>query len=168
MGFRRERDFQGAPPRPEAPEIPVPQSSCSEGTEALPGGSSRSLHLSLTQVLPLTHHIDIEWLLVLDPTNEVGRAERETIRRLKSVRAATNWPDDDEFDNPGWRKTEVALQIEDESDSEDATHVGDGKPCKFYNHTKCRYGKRCRRAHAGDSKSVRDELCVPLFCFMRS
>ena len=112
--------------------------------------------------------VDIEFLLVLDPTNEVGRAEYETLRRLKSLRASTSWPDDDEFSTPGWRKTEVALQIEEESDSEDATHVGDGKPCKFYNHAKCRYGKHCRHAHACDSKSVRDELCVPCFCLLRA
>lgn len=55
---------------------------------------------------------------------------------------------------------DAALDIPDESDSEDFCHSGNGTPCKYYNSKGCRNGTRCRYSHAPDAKSVRDELYV--------
>ena len=73
-----------------------------------------------------------------------------------------DWPGDEQLAK---RAPDRALEIEDESDSEDFAHAGNGTPCRFYNHDGCRHGARCRFKHAPDSKSVRDELCVPLLSF---
>nr|VWO98387.1 Protein gmr [Ganoderma boninense] len=58
------------------------------------------------------------------------------------------------------RDKDIAVEIEDESDSEDFTHLGTVISCKYYNTREegCCYGRRCRSRHAPDSNSVRDEL----------
>ena len=55
-----------------------------------------------------------------------------------------------------------ALEIASVSDSSDCQHVGNGVPCRFYNHQGCARGTACTFSHAPDEKSVRDELLVIL------
>ncbi|PPQ64038.1 hypothetical protein CVT24_008851 [Panaeolus cyanescens] len=50
------------------------------------------------------------------------------------------------------------LEIASVSDSSDCNHVGNGVPCRFYNHDGCSRGTLCTFSHAPDEKSVRDEL----------
>lgn len=44
------------------------------------------------------------------------------------------------------------------SDSSDCVHVGNGVPCRFYNHAGCGRGAECAFSHAPDERSIRDEL----------
>ena len=115
----------------------------------------------LPLLTPTFLHLDIELLLVLDPSNTLARTEQKALRRLKpSVKGRNvhNWPGDELLGNSSSRHVEDAVDVEVDSDSEDASHKGNGTPCKFYNSTGCRNGKRCKFSHASDSKSVRDEL----------
>ena len=47
------------------------------------------------------------------------------------------------------------------SDSSDCLHVGNGVPCRFYNHAGCVRGAECAFSHAPDERSIRDELYAP-------
>jgi hypothetical protein len=49
-----------------------------------------------------------------------------------------------------------------DSDSEDSRHVGNKRPCKFYNRGGCGKGLGCGFSHAPDDNSVRDDLCVSI------
>ena len=49
---------------------------------------------------------------------------------------------------------------ESTSDSSDCAHVGNGVPCRFYNHDGCVRGEECGYSHAPDERSVRDLLSV--------
>ena len=72
-----------------------------------------------------------------------------------------DWPGDDK---PDPTVNDKPLEPEDESDTEDFKHDGNGTPCKFYNGPNgCDRGKHCQFRHAPDSRSVRDELYVPRF-----
>ncbi|KAJ7600765.1 hypothetical protein C8J56DRAFT_847383 [Mycena floridula] len=44
------------------------------------------------------------------------------------------------------------------SDSSDCDHLGNGFPCRFYNHEGCKQGDNCKYSHAPDDKSIRDGL----------
>ncbi|KAG6850357.1 hypothetical protein H0H93_014311 [Arthromyces matolae] len=50
------------------------------------------------------------------------------------------------------------LELAEPSDSSDCNHVGNGIPCRFYNHDGCARGSQCEYSHAPDEKSVRDDL----------
>lgn len=52
---------------------------------------------------------------------------------------------------------EEACELSSNSDSSDCVHVGNGIPCRFYNHDGCSRGDQCNYSHAPDEKSVRDE-----------
>ena len=108
---------------------------------------------------------DIRMLLVLDPKNDKALKERDDIRARKLCSDSLDWPGDAELAVVA--SVGAALEIEDESDSEDFAHAGNGTPCKFYNRGACRHGPRCRFKHAPDRKSVRDELSVTLL-FVRT
>ncbi|KAG5721401.1 RNA polymerase II-associated protein 3 [Termitomyces sp. T112] len=45
-----------------------------------------------------------------------------------------------------------------ESDSSDCGHLGNGVPCRFYNHGGCSRKDNCRYSHAPDNLSERDKL----------
>ena len=94
-------------------------------------------------------------MLTIDRSNQPAKAELKEVRRAMETIGSYDWPGDDQLSK---RPVDSALEIEDESDSEDFAHTGNGTPCKFYNHAGCRHGSRCRFKHAPDSKSVRDEL----------
>ena len=105
----------------------------------------------------VAHHLslDLQRLLSIDKSNAAARHEIESLREtygISETRTSTrNEPND-------------AMDIEDESDSEDFTHLGKGLACRYYNTrvTGCRKGTSCLFRHAPDSKSIRDELCVVL------
>lgn len=44
------------------------------------------------------------------------------------------------------------------SESSDCEHMGNGKPCKFHNHSECTKGHTCPFSHAPDYHSERDAL----------
>ncbi|KAF9533853.1 hypothetical protein CPB83DRAFT_844632 [Crepidotus variabilis] len=61
-----------------------------------------------------------------------------------------------DFGFPHWDYE--ALEVASVSDSSDCQHVGNGVPCRFYNHEGCSRGSECAYSHAPDEKSVRDDL----------
>ncbi len=63
-----------------------------------------------------------------------------------------------DFNFPHWDFE--ALEVASVSDSSDCQHVGNGVPCRFYNHNGCVLGTACAYSHAPDEKSVRDDLYV--------
>ncbi|KAJ7077890.1 hypothetical protein B0H15DRAFT_861325 [Mycena belliarum] len=61
-----------------------------------------------------------------------------------------------EFFEPGF--DEKPVEIFSDSDSSDFEHVGNGVPCRFYNHDGCAKGNQCRFKHAPHPHTTRDEL----------
>ncbi|TBU44822.1 TPR-like protein [Dichomitus squalens] len=94
---------------------------------------------------------DLQRLLSIDRSNVPARKEAENLREIHGI-SPTKTPATNDQDS--------ALEIEDESDSEDFAHPGTGIACRYYNtrDTGCRNGKKCRFRHAPDPKSIRDEL----------
>ncbi len=92
--------------------------------------------------------------------NSAALQEKLTVRELldSDPVGSMDWPEDASVRSQ--RHQDVAMEIEDGSDSEDFAHPGTGIACRYYNtsDTGCRNGKTCRFRHAPDSKSVRDEL----------
>lgn len=82
------------------------------------------------------------------------------VRVMKDDHLHQDWPEDEDEAERRGRADDAMLDIEDEADLEDCLTLGNGTPCKFYNHGGCRHGQQCRFMHAPDSKSVRDELYV--------
>ncbi|KAI9451493.1 hypothetical protein BJY52DRAFT_1190926 [Lactarius psammicola] len=54
--------------------------------------------------------------------------------------------------------TDPGKELESVSDSSDWNHVGNGLPCRHYNHDGCMRGVECRFSHAPDHRGVRDRL----------
>ncbi len=96
---------------------------------------------------------DLYGVLALDEKNDAALKELSEVQRLIDIDEEI-----DELDDEEHSLLAEPLDVEVESDSEDASHTGNGTPCKFYNHDGCRYGSSCRFKHAPDLKSVRDEL----------
>ncbi|KAI0367860.1 hypothetical protein BV20DRAFT_529006 [Pilatotrama ljubarskyi] len=71
-----------------------------------------------------------------------------------------DWPGDELLGHGFGPEADGPIELENESDSEDAKQEGNGMPCKLYNRDGCAQGQRCRFSHAPDGKSVRDELCI--------
>ncbi|KAL1942222.1 hypothetical protein VTO73DRAFT_6286 [Trametes versicolor] len=95
---------------------------------------------------------------------ELDSSDARALEGLASVEGGGSsryyeWPGDDEVTGRGGSAdNDGPLELEDESDSEDFEHVGNGKPCKSYNHDGCPRGQGCPQSHAPDARSVRDEL----------
>ena len=104
---------------------------------------------------------DLEWLLTIDKFNRPALEEKLAIRKLLDLAGSVDWPGDESIRSV--RNADVAMDVGDESDSEDFAHAGTNIVCRYYNtsDTGCFYGDTCRFRHAPDSKSVRDELWVP-------
>ena len=104
---------------------------------------------------------DLEWLLSIDRMNGTALTEKVGIREtvLARDRNAT-WLDDPSV--RARRDEYIAMEVEDESDSEDFAHAGSGLACRDYNTNDagCRNETACRSSHGPDLKSVRDELWV--------
>ncbi|PIL32501.1 transporter [Ganoderma sinense ZZ0214-1] len=101
---------------------------------------------------------DLEWLLAIDKTNAPALKEKVAVREILKRAGSTDWPEDHLVRSK--RDEDVAVEVEDESDSEDFAHPGTVIACRYYNtrETGCRFGKACLSRHAPDSKSIRDEL----------
>ncbi|KAF5378169.1 hypothetical protein D9615_007587 [Tricholomella constricta] len=67
-------------------------------------------------------------------------------------------PDGEPIDFAFPRYEDEKLQLAERSDSSDCNHVGNGVPCRFYNHDGCARGADCEYSHAPDEKSVRNDL----------
>ncbi|KAL1942219.1 hypothetical protein VTO73DRAFT_6283 [Trametes versicolor] len=96
---------------------------------------------------------DLQRILANDASSASALAELDAITALQRT-ARSAGRDLSEDDEP----YEDVPDLEEESDSEDCTHEGNGIPCRFYNRSGCIYGARCRFSHAPDKRSVRDEL----------
>lgn len=103
-------------------------------------------------------HADLKRVLELYP----GYLDAQEL--LESVEGGGpsrfKWPGDDEIGIEGGADDDGPLELEEESDSEDFKHVGNGNPCRSYNHDGCPRGQACALSHAPDARSVRDELYV--------
>ncbi|KAI1786107.1 hypothetical protein LXA43DRAFT_1099551 [Ganoderma leucocontextum] len=103
---------------------------------------------------------DLEWLLAIDKMNMPALTEKVHIREtVLGLDEDSDWMEDKSVRSR--RDHERAMEIEDESDSEDFVHpASTGIACRYHNSedTGCRNGKTCHSRHAPDSKSVRDEL----------
>ncbi|OSD02331.1 hypothetical protein PYCCODRAFT_1411269 [Trametes coccinea BRFM310] len=101
---------------------------------------------------------DLRRLLRLDRDNQSAKQEFNAVRRMKRSGRGYDWPGDEEMTEGLNPNHDGPVVVEDESDSEDYSHVGNGTPCKSYNHGGCSNGNSCRHQHAPDMKSVRDDL----------
>ena len=102
---------------------------------------------------------DLEWLLSIEKMNMTALTEKVEIRETVLTRDPNaTWLDDPSV--RARRDEEIPMEVEDESDSEDFAHTGNGLACKEYNTSDkgCGRGAACRSSHAPDLKSVRDEL----------
>ncbi|EJD36104.1 TPR-like protein [Auricularia subglabra TFB-10046 SS5] len=53
---------------------------------------------------------------------------------------------------------EHPISSDDESDSSDYNHTGNGEPCRNYNRRQCKRGNACPNSHAPDESAERDAL----------
>ncbi|KAF9033616.1 hypothetical protein BJ165DRAFT_1357201 [Panaeolus papilionaceus] len=111
--------------------------------------------------------LDFEVVLQHDPTHFLARAALTEVSAF--IAASTQLGNHQLEPNPVDELTKDVdfgfphldyepLEIASVSDSSDCNHVGNGVPCRFYNHDGCARGNLCTFSHAPDEKSVRDEL----------
>ncbi|KAI0264870.1 hypothetical protein BC834DRAFT_1042072 [Gloeopeniophorella convolvens] len=103
------------------------------------GGMARKGNLQL-----IAAFIDFRVILTQDPTSMEAEAALCETADLMRARGE----EDGQFDAP---------QLTHDA-APDCRHVGNGKPCRAYNHGGCAQGTQCKFSHAPDHKSVRDEL----------
>lgn len=102
---------------------------------------------------------DFSIVLQLDPRYQEVKEELAYAEKCR----CENWTFEDENTD---RYSEDELPAPDDepelgeslSESSDCEHAGNGKPCKFYNHTECTKGRACLFSHAPDYHSERDAL----------
>ncbi|GLB42978.1 putative zinc finger [Lyophyllum shimeji] len=112
--------------------------------------------------------IDFETVIAHNPTHADAHT---SLGRVLSLLQATRLgahvvspppsdvtPDGEPVDFAFPRYDDDKLQLAEPSDSSDCNHVGNGVPCRFYNHDGCARGAECEFSHAPDEKSVRDDL----------
>ena len=100
---------------------------------------------------------DIERILRIDPTDELAHLELADLNKRRRTKQSCNWPGDSLRSGQGASENEhdAALDLPEESDSEDEFHTGCGKPCRYYNRLGCGYKQMYAYCHAPDSKSAR-------------
>ncbi|RDB22420.1 Serine/threonine-protein phosphatase 5 [Hypsizygus marmoreus] len=123
----------------------------------------------LEQGLLAAAKTDFETVLKQEPTHADAQKSLATV--LKLIEAGTKLGThvisdppsapgeetrDVDFDFPHY--DDEKLELASLSDSSDCNHVGNGIPCRFYNHDGCARGSDCIFSHAPDEKSVRDNL----------
>jgi len=102
---------------------------------------------------------DFEIVLEHDPTHLRALAAMAEVRQFLSQAGLQDTKQENaivDFGFPHWDYE--ALEVASVSDSSDCQHVGNGVPCRFYNHNGCGKGTECPYSHAPDEKSVRDDL----------
>ncbi|KAG6860442.1 hypothetical protein C0995_011082 [Termitomyces sp. Mi166 len=112
--------------------------------------------------------IDFEIVIAHDPVHVLAHASLgRTLSLLQATKIGSHilsppssevTPDGEPVDFAFPRYEDDKLEIAEPSDSSDCNHVGNGVPCRFYNHNGCARGVECDFSHAPDEKSVRDDL----------
>ena len=118
-------------------------------------GTMHSNSISI-QILKM---IDFRIVLRLDPRYQEVKKELVYVEKCRRDNLFLEEEDpcgDSEYELPG-PDDEPELG-ESLSESSDCEHGGNGKPCKFYNHTGCTKGRTCPFSHAPDNQSERDAL----------
>lgn len=100
---------------------------------------------------------DFKMALALSPNLLEARAELAAAQaRLQSGEGIMTFTSESEDEAPAL--DEYPISSDDESDSSDYQHVGNGIPCRDHNHQGCRRGKTCSYSHAPDESAERDAL----------
>lgn len=117
---------------------------------------SRQLWFNAMVILILFLFIkpDLCDILEQDPSHKFAA---QALEELNYDSDQSDW-DSDECLFPDFDEEDACPS--DVSDSSDYNHVGNGKPCRHYNHHECKSAsvKECEYSHAPDSGSVRDDL----------
>lgn len=103
--------------------------------------------------------LDFEIVLEHDPSHLLARSALSEVNQFIAQVGEENLQEGEQmidFGFPHWDYE--ALEVASVSDSSDCQHVGNGVPCRFYNHEGCTRGTGCAYSHAPDEKSVRDDL----------
>ncbi|KAE9410907.1 hypothetical protein BT96DRAFT_983585 [Gymnopus androsaceus JB14] len=109
---------------------------------------------------------DFQRCLKIDPNCADAKTELEVAKKASIIKYKHKA--DDEFEDDEVKLTfglsrdfvpgRTLHVLDCPSDSEEYRHSGNGRPCRYYNHNGCQFGKSCRYKHAPDVRSVRDEL----------
>ncbi|KAG6916623.1 hypothetical protein DXG01_006119 [Tephrocybe rancida] len=112
--------------------------------------------------------IDFETVIAHDPVHALAHTSLgRTLSLLQATKIgshvlsppqADTTADGEPVDFAFPRYEDDKLELAEASDSSDCNHVGNGVPCRFYNHDGCARGAECDFSHAPDEKSVRDDL----------
>lgn len=110
--------------------------------------------------------LDFQRCLKIDPNCADAKTELEVAKKASIIKYKHKA--DDEFEDDEVKLTfglsrdfvpgRTLHVLDCPSDSEEYRHSGNGRPCRYYNHNGCQFGKSCRYKHAPDVRSVRDEL----------
>ncbi|KAF5386644.1 hypothetical protein D9615_002037 [Tricholomella constricta] len=102
---------------------------------------------------------DFRSVLEQDPSRTEAREQLRTTEDLYAVLGGHHDDGYESSDND-WPHCDdtPAEESEVDSDSSDCLHIGNGFPCRFYNHEGCLRKDYCRFSHAPDEKSIRDML----------
>ncbi|KAG6841163.1 hypothetical protein C0991_001291 [Blastosporella zonata] len=130
-----------------------------------------SLPLRIIEAVFLTilHWPDFETVIAHDPTHALAHTSLgRTLSLLQATKLGSHvvsppsseniTADGESVDFAFPRYEDDRLELAEPSDSSDCNHVGNGVPCRFYNHDGCARGAECDFSHAPDEKSVRDDL----------
>ncbi|KAF8063561.1 hypothetical protein FPV67DRAFT_1507114 [Lyophyllum atratum] len=112
--------------------------------------------------------IDFETVIAHDPSHALALTSLgRTLTLLEATKIGTHYlspppsdvtSDGEPVDFAFPRYEDNQLELAEPSDSSECNHVGNGVPCRFYNHDGCARGVECEFSHAPDEKSVRDDL----------
>ncbi|KAG6808857.1 hypothetical protein H0H92_002560 [Tricholoma furcatifolium] len=122
----------------------------------------------LEQGLLAAAKIDFETVIAHDPVHALAHTSLgRTLSLLQATKIGNHvlspppietTPDGDPVDFSFPRYEDDKLELAEPSDTSDCNHVGNGVPCRFYNHDGCARGVACDFSHAPDEKSVRDDF----------
>jgi len=158
------RSYSSADHRPQKPGGSLSPRSCSSGTESV-ACCSNGLVYSILRRPDLSFILtDFGTVLEHDPSHLRALAANSEVKQfiaqsgLQALAATEASNAGVDFNFPHWDFE--ALEVASVSDSSDCQHVGNGVPCRFYNHNGCVLDAACPYSHAPDEKSVRDDLYV--------
>ncbi|KAG5340650.1 hypothetical protein C0989_000905 [Termitomyces sp. Mn162] len=124
--------------------------------------------LCFLALIELRFMSDFEIVIAHDPVHVLAHSSLgRTLSLLQATKIGSHvlyppssdvTPDGEPVDFAFPRYDDDKLEIAEPSDSSDCNHVGNGVPCRFYNHDGCARGIECDFSHAPDEKSVRDDL----------
>ncbi|KAI0641700.1 hypothetical protein C8Q79DRAFT_287241 [Trametes meyenii] len=128
-----------------------------KNTRFAPATSAVTLAITFTDETscPTAGIIDLQKLLSLEPKNDTARKEILAVEQLEQCNNEVQWPYDNR-ETP--EELEDAVEVEEDSDSEDFVHEGTDGACRDFNHDGCHRGTACWFRHAPDLDTTRDEL----------